>query len=127
MADDGQWADVTTAARALGVSPDAVRGRCQRGSIRAEKDAGGEWRVWIPDGTRPTGTQATAADLTAELVTELRREIARLESECGEWRRRHDDLQGALLALTGRLLPPPDAERRDDQDGPARAWWMFWR
>ena len=38
---------LTDAGAALGISPDAVRMRVKRGTMRGEKDAQGRWQVWI--------------------------------------------------------------------------------
>jgi len=41
---------VPQAARRLDITPDAVRARLHRGTLAGEK-RGGEWRVWLPDGS----------------------------------------------------------------------------
>ena len=117
--------DVPTAARILGISTDAVRSRCQRGTLDAAKGADGQWRIHLPDGTRPEGTP-DAQDVTAELVTALRDHVStlktenerlahenkRLEFEFNDAKHEaataHEDNSALIDALSAkRALPPP--------------------
>lgn len=97
------------AARQLGTTPDAVRQRIKRGTLRGVKGNDGRMRVYLdPDQTRLDATDQqpttdrpnaqlddrpddrTPTDQT-ELVTELRRQVERLEAEL----RRQDELHRA--------------------------------
>lgn len=100
------------AARQLGTSPDAVRQRIKRGTLRGVKGNDGRMRVYLdtgqmrPDATdhQPTTNRPnvqlddrpddrTPTDQT-ELVVELRRQVERLEAEL----RRQDELHRAERA-----------------------------
>ncbi len=93
---DRRGLSVLEAARRLGTTPDAVRSRLRRRTLEGYRDNVGRWHVVLPDGTgdsrdgQPTEhvapddvipTVATVADGRAELVAELRTNIARLEAE----------------------------------------------
>jgi excisionase family DNA binding protein len=66
------WLSVPEAARRLGISERAVRKRIDAGTLRAERDGGGPWRVEVgtadavpesaPGGTRGGTQEATAAE-----------------------------------------------------------------
>jgi len=129
---DVQPVDVGTAAQALGISRDAVRSRIRRGKLEAVKDSdSGEWRIYLPEGVRPTG-EATAQDVTAELIRELRQRLEDKDAEIDRLERtleREQQLHAALLARIPQLPAPEGHESasktsadpaRDAQD--RRSW-----
>jgi len=107
--------DVATASRALGITRDAVRARCQRQSLDARKDADGRWRIHLPEGTRPEGAPS-AHDVTAELITSLRAHIATLEHENARLAFELDDARDAMAWHRKALTDAAIAVSK-------RPWW----
>ncbi len=134
---DSRSLSVAEAARRLGITPDAVRGRLHRGTLYGEK-VGTEWRVFLPDVEAPTADrqatqqpptaaqQDTTADQQAatverqetdraadsplvELVADLARRNEDLAAAAAMWQTRAAYLEDRLLALTAGDDPPPDA------------------
>lgn len=99
--------DVATAARVLGITPDAVRARIRRGTLPATTDADGRYLVRVPAGAGVASP--TAGDMTAELLATLRREIEDLRRDRDQYARLADFLAAQNAALTQRILPPPPA------------------
>ena len=50
---------VDEAAELFGISPQAIRKRLSKGSLRGHKDAQGQWRVYLDRATHETGATAT--------------------------------------------------------------------
>jgi hypothetical protein len=104
MADEnGDWLTIAEAAHRLGVSKQAIRSRIVRKTLRmkpGKSQNDGLVRVWIgatepanstaPD-TEPTSAPRLAGDndTTAALVTELRRQVGRLEQQLADQEQRH--------------------------------------
>ena len=134
---------VSEAAAALGISPDAVRGRLQRGTLEGEK-VKGTWHIFLPAPSEPTGDQqavdgpstghqrdALVAHLEGE-VTYLRerleeadRQRGYLQQQLEHERQRADVLQALGTGTTSET--PQDAVGSPRSDDPALsgivAWW----
>ena len=116
-----QRVSVDEAARALGLSVDAVRKRVQRGTIEHEKDAAGRVRILLdspnnastlrderPDTTGQASALVAAKD---ETIEELRDRVRRLERELdtrNEEIRRRDHLVAAALERMPALEAPQE-------------------
>jgi len=61
QASDRRGVDVTTTARRLGISPDAVRGRLHRGTLEGERQRNGQWVIFLPDEPEPVPTDRPPA------------------------------------------------------------------
>ena len=150
-APSGRRVSVDEAARALGLTVDAIRKRVQRGTIEHEKDAAGRVRILLdgPDqaSTVQDGSPDTTGPLIAaknETIEELRTRVRRLEGELdtrNEEIRRRDHLLAAALERipeleTSRGFPeapetveeePEGSEPRPDteetQEATRRPWW----
>jgi excisionase family DNA binding protein len=135
---------VADAAERLGISKEAVRKRIARGTLRADKDADGTVRVYVPPSETASGT-AAAPELLEELRDRLRYVEGQLEAE----RSAHAEARRLLLAALERIPPqleahsqepsesptsateePQRAEPRPATGGPQQAterpWWRFW-
>lgn len=116
------------AGQALGISPDAVRMRIKRGSMRGEKDAEGRWLVWVdveqaaaereaerePDATGEREPEREAEHEEREL-RELAARIGILEERLEELRQERDFLRTQvenLIMIQGmtaqKALPNPE-------------------
>ena len=116
-----QRVSVDEAARALGLTVDAVRKRVQRGTITHEKDRAGRVRITLdspdnastlqdesPDTTGQTDALIAAKD---ETIEELRGRVRRLEREVdtrNEEIRRRDHLLAAALERIPAIEAPSD-------------------
>jgi hypothetical protein len=134
---------VPEAAQVLGISPEAVRNRLSRGTLRSEKVEG---RVHVllarPDRSQPIGDVST--DIPTDIVEELRDRIRYLErqvEEEREARRRADTLLARLMDRLPELEAPSEpsggpqtAEEEQEraeprpatggaQEGAPRPWW----
>jgi hypothetical protein len=134
---------VPEAAQVLGISPEAVRNRLSRGTLRSEKVEG---RVHVllarPDRSQPIGDVST--DIPADIVEELRDRIRYLERQVEEERdarRRADTLLARMMDRLPELEAPPEpsgspetvAEEPEGitprpgtpepQTGAQRPWW----
>ena len=141
---------VPEAAQVLGISPEAVRNRLSRGTLRSEKVEG---RVHVllarPDRSQSIGDVST--DIPTDIVEELRDRIRYLERQVEEERdarRRADTLLARMMDRLPELEAPPEPsgspetaeeepERststpRPDAPGPQegaaerRPWWRRW-
>lgn len=99
------------AAKALGITPDAVRKRASRGQLASEKDPDGKLYIWLDADTPPTGHDGR--DILIEF---LRSELALWQEEA----RRKDHI---IAALTERIpeLPPPDMPSSDTRESSVSA------
>jgi hypothetical protein len=139
---------VSEAAAALGISPDAVRGRLQRGSLEGEKIKG-TWHITLPTPSVPTGDQqATDGASTGhrqaidgsptghqrdELVTHLEGEVTYLREQLDralrqlEAERERTDVLTALSSGTSKVEAPHEAPESPQTSDPAPtgvlAWW----
>ncbi|MCD6031186.1 MAG: hypothetical protein K0S78_3360 [Thermomicrobiales bacterium] len=151
-APDAEIVSLKEAAVRLGISPDAVRKRLERGTLRGEK-RGGRWRVALePDAQADTDQDGTPdavrtpVDAGADsLIARLESEVAFLRSELTdrteEIRRRDHIIAGLVEQL--RALPAGESARDAPQDAntdPLRgvgtpeasqtrqsAWRRWWR
>jgi hypothetical protein len=147
----GRRVSVDEAARALGLTVDAVRKRVQRGTIEHEKDAAGRVRILLDGPDHPSTLQDDSPDITGPLIAakdetieELRARVRRLEDELdtrNEEIRRRDHLLAAALERIPELEAPREApgdtetptkepegfEPRSNTPGPQtaaqRPWW----
>jgi Tfp pilus assembly protein FimV len=119
----GRGVSVDEAARALGLSVDAIRKRVQRGTIEHERDRAGRVRIILgsPDDAStlrdksPDTTGRSFAILAAkeETIEELRDRVRRLERDLdtrNEEIRRRDHLLAAALERIPELEAPRDSE-----------------
>jgi hypothetical protein len=102
---------VPEAAQVLGISPEAVRNRLSRGTLRSEKVEG---RVHVllarPDRSQPIGGVST--DIPTDIVDELRDRIRYLEDQVEqerEARRRADTLLARMMDRLPELEGPPES------------------
>jgi excisionase family DNA binding protein len=115
---------VSEAAAALGITPEAVRGRIRRGTLRAERSGGHVYVVLDADQPRPTGDQPTDR---SELVEELRAHHATLREQLEAERQAHAEARRLLAAALERIPPqleaPPEARERPEKatEEPERA------
>ncbi len=149
--DHAQRLTIPDAARALGVSSEAVRGRVKRGTLESERSADGTVYVLLDVGTtpRPNADQAATdhrptADQPrdqSEVVEELRSRVRSLEHQLEEANTRDRENRRLLAAaLNARQIEAPEGEKNPEpefapdtgvsQDEPrTRSWWkkMFGR
>ena len=116
---------VPDAAQVLGISPEAVRNRLSRGTLRSEKVEG---RVHVllarPDRSQPMGDVST--DIPTDIVEELRDRIRYLERQVEEERdarRRADTLLARMMDRLPELEAPSEARESPEtvEEGPERA------
>jgi hypothetical protein len=127
---------VSEAAAVLGISPDAVRGRLQRGTLAGQKIAGA-WHVQLPppveatghqqaiDGP-PTGHQQDALGVHLEgEVAYLREQLDRALRQLEHERERADILQALGTGTTPETAQEAVESPRSDGSDPTgiRAWW----
>ena len=141
--------DLKKAGTMLGLTPNAVRARAEKGHIPHEKDNRGKWWVFLDPETvandrvklDPPNTSNGSSNLTSKeavfegqinalegRVKDLHGQIAGLEGERDDLRRRLDlseeerrKLVAALIEKTAVPAPPVIAEQ------PKRWWWPFGR
>jgi hypothetical protein len=132
----------------LGISPDAVRGRLQRGTLAGEK-VKGTWHIFLPTPSEPTGDQqaidgpppghqrdALVAHLEGE-VTYLRerleeadRQRGYLQQQLEQERQRADVLQALGTGTTPDTSPEAPGSPQTNEPAPTGvlAWWRrLWR
>jgi hypothetical protein len=107
----GRRLTVSQAADALGVTPEAIRGRIRRGTIRVEREAGRVYVVLDADQPRPTTGQPT--DRTEQLIATL---LEQLEAE----REANRENRRIIAALTSRI-PELEAPRETASEKPSEA------
>ena len=121
--------DLDAAARALGISKEALRKRIKRGSIEAVKDQAGRWQVEIeepgPD-TRADNVQDAEGDAGGPVVQVLKEHIDTLKQENERQQRTIDALQknqeqiNYILALKEQKILELEAPK--DQENDRRSW-----
>lgn len=120
------------AAEALGISVDALRMRCRRGTLECEHDENGRLNVWLDTDEPQSDTSAliSAKDETIRVLQE------QLESE----RKAHSEARRLLAAALERIPPQLEApsEAQDQAQEPSegeagvedrgeperRPWWQ---
>jgi hypothetical protein len=112
--EDGEWLSVAAAAKRLGISPRAVRGRIDRGTIRWKPaENTGKLVLVHPEDTTAEDQEDVTKDETDRLreeLTEARIGQARAEERAAALRELVDELRAELAAarrpwwrkLTGR-------------------------
>ena len=114
---------VPKAARLLGISVEAVRGRIKRGTLKHEKEEGGAVYVLL-DADRPQPVADQPPDQTAlelmremvELTQERLRYLERQVEEEREARRRADMLLARLVERIPELETPVAATREESAE-----------
>ena len=125
---DGQWLSVAAAARRLGVSPRAIRGRMKRGTI--------EWRPLGNTGREVLVTSEDAArdedrDGPADVLDQLREELADLREALGRAEARAESADRIAEARVetaqaeAKMLRELIAELRAELTRARKPWW--WR
>ena len=105
---------VHDAARALGISEDAVRMRVKRGKLPSDKTNG---RLHVLLDTEPT-PDPTGADLASELLVELRSRVSYLEGIIDtrdEEIRRRDVIISQLTQRIPEIEPPSEPSDRNQR------------
>jgi hypothetical protein len=113
MQDAGGYYRTTVAGAAerLGITKEAVRKRIARGTLRADKDADGTVRVYVP----PSGTAAGTPP--NDLVGELRDRVRFLEEQLRLERDAHGEARRIIAGLVQRI-PELEAPQEPTQAAP---------
>ena len=117
------------AGEALGISPDAVRMRVKRGTMRGEKDAEGRWLVWVnteaAEAEREPDASGEREPESGEQSAEaLRARIGELERRLEELSEERDFLRTQLNNLTFAQGMAAQAQAQKALPNPARrSWW----
>jgi hypothetical protein len=139
---------VPEAARALGISPEAIRNRLSRGTLRSIKEGGTVYVLLETDRTRHTGDipNDISSDMPQALIGELRGRIESLERQLEQANERDRENRRIIAALTSRIPvieAPASPEARESpetveeeleragprpatggvQEGTQRPWW----
>ena len=115
---------VDEAARALGLSVDAIRKRVQRDTIRYERDAAGRVRIILDESeTLQDKSQDVTGqpDARAELIEELRARVGDLREQLQNERQGHAEARRLLAAALERIPPQiePTSEPRESPESGA--------
>ena len=104
------------AAAILNISKEALRKRIKRGTIEAEKDNNGRWKITIDDAGQDS-RQDAGEDVSSTLVGAMQKEIDFLRKEL----ERKDHI---LMALTQKI-PQLEAQKQDQerQEQDRLPWW----
>ena len=120
---------LTDAGAALGISPDAVRMRVKRGTMRGEKDAEGRWLVWVnteaAEAEREPDASGEREPESGEQSAEaLRARIGELERRLEELSEERDFLRTQLNNLTFAQGMAAQAQAQKALPNPVRrSWW----
>jgi len=127
MTDERRAVTVQDAARALGISPDAIRARIRRGTLDASQDAEtGRYTVHLPEDARPAGAPS-AHDVTAAYVRSLERTVEDLREDKRLLSDQVRALQQQNIELTRAILPPPtdeDEQQPGQGEGSRSRSWL---
>lgn len=102
---------VPEAARELGISPEAVRNRLSRGTLKSVKERGTVYVLLEVDRTRHTDD--IPSDTPEALVVEMRSRIESLERQLEQANERDRENRRIIAALTSRIPAieaPPEAQ-----------------
>jgi hypothetical protein len=115
---------VPEAARALGISPEAVRNRLSRGTLKSVKESGTVYVLLETDRTRHTDDTSSdiPGDTLQALVGEMRSRIESLERQLAQANERDRENRRIIAALTSRIPAieaPPD--ERESPETPSKA------
>jgi len=115
---------VLEAAAILRITPDAVRSRLRRGTLRKDQAPDGTVLVVLDgDGLSDQSTDRPTDQTTVAYINALKSQIETLSSELGAWKkeveewkeesRRKDTI---IMSLTQRIpeLPPPDVREKPE-------------
>jgi hypothetical protein len=120
---DISWLIVPEAARQLGISPEAVRNRLSRGTLKSVKEGGTVYVLLETDRTRHTGDIPIdrPGDTPQPLVEEMRGRIESLERQLEQANERDRENRRIIAALTSRIpaIEAPSDERGSDPTGTA--------
>jgi hypothetical protein len=96
---------VPEAAQALGISPEAVRNRLSRGTLKSVKEAGTVYVLLEADRTRHTGDTPIdrPPDTPPELVDQMQARIDSLERQLEQAHERDRENRRIIAALTSRI------------------------
>jgi hypothetical protein len=119
---------VVEAAAILGITPDAVRSRLRRGTLRKDEAPDGTVLVALSSDGRD-GPDASAADrptdqTTVAYIDGLKSKIEVLERELVDWKeeaRRKDHLLAAALERIPAIEAPPDTPSSEPRGSPQTA------
>jgi len=126
---------VPEAARALGISPEAVRNRLSRGTLKSVKEAGTVYVLLDPDMVRPIDDRSTDRpdDTSAALLEQMQARIDSLERQLEQAGERDRENRRIIAALTSRIpaieapsdepAKQPEAEATGPQEGVRSPWW----
>jgi hypothetical protein len=138
---------VPEAAQALGISPEAVRNRLSRGTLKSVKEAGTVYVLLEADRMRHTGDTPIdrPTDTPPELVDQMQARIDSLERQLEQAHERDRENRRIIAALTSRIpaIEAPSEQRESpeetstdaedraepypaaggDQQGAQRPWW----
>jgi hypothetical protein len=92
---------VPEAARQLGISPEAVRNRLSRGTLKSVKESGTVYVLLQTDRTRHT--DGIPSDIPEALVVEMRGRIESLERQLEQANERDRENRRIIAALTSRI------------------------
>ena len=110
---------VPEAARQLGISPEAVRNRLSRGTLRSVKESGTVYVLLETDRTHHTDD--IPIDIPQGLVMEMRGRIESLERQLEQANERDRENRRIIAALTQRIPAieaPPEAQGSSERDAP---------
>jgi hypothetical protein len=132
---------VPQAARQLGISPEAVRNRLSRGTLKSVKESGTVYVLLETNRTRHTDDIPN--DTPQALVVEMRGRIESLERQLEQANERDRENRRIIAALTSRIpaieaaeapqSPEPGEQGEGRVDAPeqpqtatSRPWWQRW-
>ncbi len=133
----GDRHSIPDAAKALGISEEAVRGRIKRGSLDSMKVDGQVFVLLTLDQTQPDATERSQSTRRPDEKSGL---VARLEDENAflreELRTRSNELAEQRRIIAGLVQRVPELEaateqrgapETDDSDEPrSPSWWRRW-
>jgi hypothetical protein len=113
---------VPEAAAILKITPDAVRSRLRRGTLRKDQAPGGTVLVVLDgDGLSDQSTDRPTDRTTVAYINALKSQIETLTSELGAWKKVVEEWKEEsrrkntiIMSLTQRIpeLPPPDVREK---------------
>jgi hypothetical protein len=113
---------VPEAAAILKITPDAVRSRLRRGTLRKDQAPGGTVLVVLDgDGLSDQSTDRPTDQTTVAYINALKSQIETLTSELGAWKKVVEEWKEEsrrkntiIMSLTQRIpeLPPPDVREK---------------
>jgi hypothetical protein len=134
---------IPEAARVLGISEEAVRGRIKRDTLKSVKVGGRTHALLDADRTRQdsdrTGDQATREPESSALTSALRERIDSLERQLEAERQANSENRRIIVALANKvpqLEAPPEPRESHESPAPERVdsptpeqrgpWWRRW-